>query len=177
MSIATTVQRHLDQHKVDYDIVFHPQSHSNLHSARLAGLPPDCIAKAVILEDDAGYVMAVIPTSRRVHLGMLSRELGRPLRLARESELGTLFGDCRRGAVPPVGIAYGVETLLDEDLGEKSDIYFEAGDHEELIHLKGAEFMAVMQGARRGHYCVDASKAESKRSGSSDPRDWGFYGS
>ncbi len=108
MAIAMTVRNYLDQHDIDYNIVFHPKSHGNLHSAKLAHVPPDCVAKPVILEDDDGYVMAVIPASRHVQLGALSQELKRPLRLAMEHEIGKLFRDCHLGAVPPIGTAYGL---------------------------------------------------------------------
>jgi Ala-tRNA(Pro) deacylase len=177
MAIAMTLSNYLDQLDIDYDIVFHPKSHGSLHSARLAHVPPDCMAKPVVLEDDGGYVMAVIPSSRRVQLGMLSQELQRPLRLAQEHELGKLFGDCQLGAVPPIGAAYGVETLLDNTLSEMADIYFEAGDHEELIHVKGAEFVSMMAGARRGRFTRPATDGKAAPSEVPESLPGNFYGS
>lgn len=177
MAIAMTLKNHLDRLGIDYDIVYHARSHGNLHSAKLAQVPPDCVAKPVILEDDNGYVMAVVPSSRRVALGMISADLHRSLRLAEEHELSALFGDCHLGAVPPIGWAYGVQTLLDDTLSEKSDVYFEAGDHEELIHVTGLEFMSVMAGARRGRFTRSALRTEAGADEVPYPLTPDFYGS
>ena len=32
------------------------------------------------------------------------------------------------------------------------DIYFEAGNHEELVHMSGAQFRALMKGADLGEF-------------------------
>ena len=56
-----------------------------------------------------------------------------------------MFADCEPGAIPPVGQAFGMETIIDDSLNECQDIYMEAGDHEDLIHLKGTAFRRLMQ--------------------------------
>src|SRR5581483_1866835 len=112
-------------------------------------VPGDRLAKSVVLQDDSGYVMAVLPSTHHVRLGKLSRELNRNLRLATEDELAALFADCERGAVPAVGLAYGMTTIVDDSLEEQPEIYFEAGDHEQLVHMSRDAFMALMESA--GH--------------------------
>jgi Ala-tRNA(Pro) deacylase len=44
-------------------------------------------------------------------------------------------------------------TVIDNNLGAQPEIYFEAGDHEELIHMKQEEFTVLM------HDAVDAGFA------------------
>jgi Ala-tRNA(Pro) deacylase len=150
MAIAATVEDCMARHGVTtYDIISHPQSHCSMETAQLTHVPGECLAKSVILEDDNGYLMAVLPSNRHVKLGALSRDLQRPLRLTTELQLALLFMDCELGAIPPVGEAYGLETLLDESLADKPDVYFEAGDHQELIHVDGDSFMRMMASARR----------------------------
>jgi Ala-tRNA(Pro) deacylase len=60
-----------------------------------------------------------------------------------------LFKDCEVGAVPPVAMAYGLATYLDESLASQPDIYFEAGDHEALIHMRTEQFLSLMEGTER----------------------------
>jgi Ala-tRNA(Pro) deacylase len=72
---------------------------------------------------------------------------GRPVRLATEAELKEMFADCSAGAVPPLGGAYGMETIWDDCLMERSEVYFEAGDHETLVHMKTPDFVKLMEGA------------------------------
>jgi Ala-tRNA(Pro) deacylase len=150
MAIAIAVEDYMARHGLTtYDIIRHPQSHFSMETAELAHVPGECLAKSVILEDDDGYLMMVLPSTRHVKLGALSRDLQRQLRLATELELAQLFKDCEPGAIPPVGEAYGLETLIDESLADKPDVYFEAGNHQELIHVDGDSFMRMMASARR----------------------------
>jgi Ala-tRNA(Pro) deacylase len=146
MSIATSVQQYLDRQHIKYDLLMHPATQDAAHSAELAHVPGDQLAKAVILEDDNGYLMAVLPASHKLDLRSLGRELNRDeLTLADEHELTTLFRDCARGAVPPLGPLYDIETILDSSLADIPVVYFEAGDHLTLIRLKGENFRQLME--------------------------------
>jgi Ala-tRNA(Pro) deacylase len=149
MTIAAKLMSYMNDNHIKYEVCMHPLSHSSAETARVAHVPMDRLAKSVVLEDEEGYVMVVLPANRRVHLGEVSRMLRRPLRLANEGEFVRLFDDCAPGAVPPVGRAYGLTTILDESLAEAPEVYFEAGDHLALIHLDPDQFMTLMQGAVR----------------------------
>ena len=46
--------------------------------------------------------------------------------------------------IPSVGPAYGMETLVDDTIAEQPEIYFEAGDHEQLIQVSTEVFEALM---------------------------------
>jgi Ala-tRNA(Pro) deacylase len=85
-----------------------------------------------------------------VDLGAVHRQLDRELGLATDRELVELFKDCEPGAWPPLGPAYGIDTILDQSLVEATDIYFEAGDHRALVHLSGGDFIKLMANALRG---------------------------
>jgi len=104
------------------------------------------------MEDDQGYIMVVLPSNRQVNLGELHRQLNRNLGLATESELSRLFKDCEVGALPAIGPAYGMETVVDDTLAEQADIYFEAGDHEQLIHVSSETFQSLL-GEKTRHGC------------------------
>ena len=74
--------------------------------------------------------------------------------MASESELTFLFGDCELGAIPPVGPAYGMVTVVDDSLADQPEIYFEAGDHEKLIHMNQKEFTVLMDNAGHGRFAA-----------------------
>ncbi len=150
MAIASTVSGYLAEHDVAYDVLTHPHTATSGETAEASHVPGTCLAKSVILEDDLGYLMAVLPSNRQVNLGELHRQLNRNLGLATESELGRLFRDCEPGALPAMGPAYGMETIVDDLLAEQPEIYFEAGDHEQLIHVS-AEVFEVLMGDRIQH--------------------------
>ena len=151
MTVAASVVRVLTDHGTEYDLVAHPKSFSSIGSANAAHVPEDHIAKGVLLKDDGGYVLAVIPASEWVDLRRLKTELDRDLAMAPEREVDALFKDCAPGAVPPLGEAYGLDMVLDDSLTSLSSIYFEGGDHEHLVRIDGDQFNALMRGVRRGH--------------------------
>ncbi|MBI2382692.1 MAG: YbaK/EbsC family protein [Gammaproteobacteria bacterium] len=150
MGIAITLREYLDQTGVPYDVLPHPYTPTSRRAAESAHIPPSQMAKSVMLEDDRGYVMAVVPATNRVELANLEKQLGRRLMLATERELDDVFGDCAKGAIPAIGQPYGVDVVWDDALSECSDVYFEAGDHEDLVHLRGKDFRSLMGQARHG---------------------------
>ena len=152
MHIANRVRDYLIQHGVTYDVIVHPQTRCSQESAAAAHVPGDRLVKSVVLEDDNGYLMVVLPSTRRVRLGVLSAELQRHLRLATEAELKNLFGDCEQGAIPPFGPAYVMETVWDESLENVPEVYVEAGDHEVLIRIDGKTFLSLLGSARHGNF-------------------------
>ncbi len=78
----------------------------------------------------------------------LEEEIGEPITFASEQELPDIFPDCELGAVPAIGPAYGLETIIDTRLRTQPDIYFEAGDHEELAHISEPQFETLLAEAR-----------------------------
>lgn len=155
MAIAETVKNFLTEHAVDYNLPYHPHSGSSHETAEEAHVDEDHIAKGVIVKDASGYAMVVVPAINYVEMKRLRKELNRDLELVEEDEFSKLFPDCEPGAVPPLGTAYGVETFLDEGLASLANIYFEAGDHEHLVHINGDDFRNLLSGVRHGHYSQD----------------------
>ncbi len=140
MAISSTVKRYMEDRHVPYELVYHPRTYTAHDAAAHAHIPEAQLAKGVVLKDAQGYLEAVLPADEDVALGVLATRLGRSLDLASEGEVEHLFGDCALGAVPALGHAFGVETVVDERLGASPHVYFEAGDHEHLVHLHGASF-------------------------------------
>ncbi len=154
MSIPSRLSNYLDQRGACYDICAHEPNRSSAETARWAQVLPRQLAKSVILEDDTGYVMAVVPADKTVMLGHLSQLLGRKeLRLSDESRIALLFEDCDRGAVPPVGMAWGIDTIVDDELEANDVVYMEGGDHERLLRMSHHQFHELMSAARHGHFC------------------------
>ncbi|HZP94689.1 MAG TPA: YbaK/EbsC family protein [Burkholderiales bacterium] len=152
MTIPARVRNYIVEHHAMFDVFEHPLTMNSAQTAHAVHIPPERLAKSVILEDDDGYLMAVLPANGRVHLGELSRQTGRKLRLATETEIARIFDDCEPGAVPPVGPAYGLQTMIEESLLEQPDVYFEAGDHTEVIHMSAEQFVGLMAGVPHMHF-------------------------
>ena len=152
MAISRSLKNYLEEQGVQYDVVRHVHTESSMHTAAAAHVPGDRLAKSVLMVDEEGCLLVVVPSSHRVQLGELDRQLERNLGLATEDELRELFKDCKIGAIPPVGAAYGIETVVDENLTKQPEVWFEAGDHELLIHVSGEQFSKPVGNAPRRRF-------------------------
>jgi Ala-tRNA(Pro) deacylase len=156
MSIPSRLCSWLDEHGAHYELCPHQHSRTSAETARTAHVPPHQIAKSVLLEDDDGCVVAVLPADRNVRLHALSELLERErLRLADEDRIAELFADCERGAIPALGMAWGLETVVDEALDGNAVVYIEGGDHEHLLRMSRDDFHALMRSAHHGHFSGD----------------------
>jgi len=159
MAAASTVQRYLNQRDIQFDTLAHLPAVSSMRAAKAADISADKMVKAVLLkklenrvENTEGYILAVIPASHRLHRLELQTRVGEHIDLAFEEEFTGLFPDCAPGAIPPLGEAYGIETIVDDSIVEQSDIYFEAGDHVTLVHVTGPAFCSLMTNAMHGRF-------------------------
>ncbi len=148
MAIPATVREYLEQAGVEYQVVEHPYTETSMRSAEAAHVTGEDVAKGVLLKDESGYVLAVVPATHNVQVGEVQGQLGRALEPAPEGDLAIVFTDCAVGAVPALGPAYQLETITDEALRGHDRIYFEAGDHEELIQLSGGDFESLLAPSR-----------------------------
>lgn len=156
MPIAPTVQAYLEQHRVAYEIISHRHAVTSVETAKAAAVSPCQIAKPVVLGDARGYVMAVVPGDEHVDIDHLSQRLRRRLRLVAEGTLGFLFRDCELGAIPPLGRAYGIETIVDDRVLAQDHVCFMAGDHDALVRVDADAFHQLTHGM--GHAPIgDAS--------------------
>jgi len=154
MNIAPTLIRQLAQQGIAYDVKHHNHTNTSLNSAYSASVPTSQVVKSVLLEDDDGYVMALVPANQHVKINQLNTVLNRNMKLSSEHELHRLFIDCELGAIPPIGEAYGIETIVDYNFDDCSDVYIEAGNHTDLLHLSGGSFRKLMQSAQHANLCV-----------------------
>jgi len=62
MAIAITLEEFFAKENVNYEVIKHRPTATALDSSVSAKLPPEQVAKAVILEDsDGGFLMASVP--------------------------------------------------------------------------------------------------------------------
>jgi Ala-tRNA(Pro) deacylase len=152
MTLAPKLRRYLDARHVVYEIVPHAPTRTAMQNARVCDIPPERLVKGVLLETPDDYLLAVLPSDRRVELPELKNELGLNTRLAGEDDLTMVFDDCAVGAVPPLGFTYGVTTIVDDSLNGQPDVYFEGGDHVSLVHVDQGEFARLTGQAKHGHF-------------------------
>ena len=152
MAMAMTMREYLKNQDVDFDEIRHPKEVTASRVAQQAHVSGEKMAKAVLIKGDSGYRVLVIPSTCKVDLNSLSRQLHERLGLATADDIQQLFGDCDLGALPALAQAYGVRVCYDDALTSQPDIYMEAGDHETLVHMGNVEFRRLMSRAEHGRF-------------------------
>jgi Ala-tRNA(Pro) deacylase len=153
MTIAPTLQKHLDSN-VTYDMITHEPTLSSTRTAQASHVSGNCLAKAIVLRHNGGYMLAVLPASHHIELADLKRQVGDDAELANEKEIRQLFPDCALGAIPPVGACYELDVIVDDSIQQPPEVYLEGGDHTTLVHMTQAQFTRLMADARHGRFSV-----------------------
>lgn len=149
MSMAMTLKEYLVSLHFTYDTIRHPHADTSLQTAVSAHVSADLVAKPLLFGDEQSYVLIVIPASHKIDNKKLQEQTGRHLLMVSEEELEAVFIDCEKGAIPATGEAYGIDTLVDEGLMTRDDVYFESGDRELLIHMRGDTYRQLMKCAKQ----------------------------
>lgn len=147
MGVAPTLQEYLDSNDLAYEVVDHLPKKLNQVNPQDGVITGDRVAKPVLLGDDDSYLLAVLPYSHRLDIDRLNQAMARSLVIMNQNELEATFHDCDRGAIPPTGNLYGVDTLVDPKLFDKDEVFLESGDKDLMIRMSGDEFRRLMQEA------------------------------
>ena len=144
MTAASDLRHELDRAGFDYDVIDHPRTLTAREEADAVGVPPDHVAKTVVLSSDDRYVRAVIPASEHLDLHKVRQVLGDAhARLATEAELVFAYPMYELGAVPPLGVPAGDRVLVDLGLAARDSVLLEAGSHSESVRMKAADLLAL----------------------------------
>jgi len=139
--IPQPLKKLLDENHIKYAVIHHSPAYTAQEIAASAHIHGVEMAKTVIVILGTTPAMVVLPASKRVSMESLERVTARKgIRLAEEDEFVELFPDGERGAMPPFGNLYGVETYLDRELAAHDMIAFNAGTHTEVLRMHYGDY-------------------------------------
>ena len=158
MSVQTgvaAVTEFLEREGISYEVVEHERTQTAVAEARAAGVPAADVAKTIVLRDEVGLRLAVIPASERLDMHKLRQALAsRGLRLVTEQEMAKEFDEFEVGAVPPFGSMFDALELVDERLLEHDRILCGGGDHEHAVLVDPRDVVRAGE-ARVADICQD----------------------
>jgi len=136
MPVLAKLKAYLDENRVPYEVLSHRSACTAQEVAAAQHVPGREMAKVVMAKTGDGFVMAVLPATRRLDVEKLAARVpeGRA-RLATEDEFFGLFPQCERGAMPPFGNLFGLPVYVDESLALDEHIVFPAGSCTETVRL------------------------------------------
>jgi Ala-tRNA(Pro) deacylase len=154
--VTEEIVRELERNGLSYGLLAHRPTMTAGEEAAALDVPPEQVAKTVVLATEGGYVRAVLPASERLDLHK-ARELlgdGKATRLATEEELAAAYPMFELGAVPPFGGPAGDRTVIDRRLAEQESVVIEAGSHDESVRITFQDLVTVT-GAGLADICAD----------------------
>lgn len=160
MSTSITVRRYLNKQDVRYATTEFTGSVNEMFVNGNEKINPAQIAKAVVLKDIRGMLMAVLPGPHMLDIDAINRQLHRNLKEADAKDYQTVFADCTPGILPPLGEAYGFETVIDDGLLDQDLVYFVSGNNNELVRISGYDFQLLHSNAWYGNTFSHISRKE-----------------
>lgn len=151
MSTSITVRRYLEAQDVCYSTVACPVDSQGRWQGEVGKIHPSSVARAMILKDISGLVMAILPITHRLKLDALNRQLHRKLKPAEEIDYRGVFADCSPGILPALGEAYGFETVIDDSLLDQDFVYVASGNRGDLVRMTGQDFQLLHSNAWYGN--------------------------
>ena len=149
MEPARRIEAYLNARGVAFRLLPHHQTTTLAEAARAVGIKFNQMVRAVMLQDGEGLLMAVIPAHHLLDFATLGRVLGRTVQPASREHLTTTFPDCEPGSIPPLAEPYGLSAIIDEQISQIGEVYFEPGSREYLLSVSGADFMQLNHLSRR----------------------------
>jgi len=140
MEIPKKLISYLNEKKVPYEILHHPEAFTAQTIAAAEHVKGRHHAKVVMVKSGGQHLMTVLPADSRLDLENLEKLTGKPAAIESEAEFKDLFPDCAPGAMPPFGDLYGVPTYVDKSLTKEDYIVFEAGTHTDAIKLSYGDY-------------------------------------
>jgi Ala-tRNA(Pro) deacylase len=134
----------------DFRLTHHDPVMTSAEAATVRGTDLRSGAKAMLVKTKAGFVLAVLAADRKVNWKLLAPLVGdKGARFANDEELQQATG-LTKGAVPPLGVLFGLRTIYDRSLLEVESVNFNAGTHrdsvtmarDDLIRIGGGELAA-----------------------------------
>jgi Ala-tRNA(Pro) deacylase len=140
MEIPQKLINYLNEKKVNYEILHHPEAFTAQTVAAAEHVKGRHHAKVVMVRSGGEHLMTVLPADCRIDLEKLEKVTGNPTYLEGETDFKGLFPDCAPGTMPPFGDLYGLPTYMDKSLAEEDYIVFEAGTHTDAIRLNYTDY-------------------------------------
>ena len=133
----------LRREAADFRLTRHEPVTTSAEAAAVRGAELRSGAKAMLVKTKAGFVLVVLAADRKVDWKLLAPLVGdKGARFATDDELQRTTG-LSKGAVPPLGVLFGVRAIYDESLLEVETVNFNAGTQTQSVTMGRADLVRV----------------------------------
>ena len=156
----TTLTDYLDHEGIEYEVLMHDRAFTGIAEAQALGIKADEVLKTVIVDTGGRHVALVLPSGEHLDMALVRSVLDdRDASLADEGEITHDFGGFELGALPPVALLLGIETIVDPTVRDHGQVIFAAGtqtesvkvDAEPLFDAQSVRFAEIAEVWNEGH--------------------------
>ncbi|WP_286805966.1 MULTISPECIES: HDOD domain-containing protein [unclassified Marinimicrobium] len=147
MPLPTSVESLLNSQNIHYDLATAPVDANNQplwHDQHLRNVGA---AKAVLLEDEKGRILAVISADTLLDLNAVNRQMDRELRATNQGAVRQFCDTYSLQSVPALPKLAGLPTLVDKQLLSRESLLLDSGDDTQLLHINRDDFQQVLEDA------------------------------
>src|SRR5260370_7631749 len=127
MEIPNKLISYLNDKKVGYEILHHPEAFTAQTVAAAEHIKGRQHAKVVMVKSGGQHLMTVLPADHRVDLEKIEKITSQPAVFQAENEFKSLFPDCAVATMPPFGHLYAFTTPFNKSLTQQNTTVFYAG--------------------------------------------------
>ncbi len=144
MSVPAWITSNLDARAVAYRHMHHRTAYTAQAAANHEHVPGARFGKVVVAIANGRPALLVMPAHERIDPSRARATLAATdFRLAHEDEIARLLPDVEVGAIPPLPHWPDVDIWMDPSLRHDGEFVFEAGTHEDTIHMDFADWMRI----------------------------------
>lgn len=150
MALSKTVQQYLQKSNVPFEAVEHKIVFTAYDLAATLKEKLEGIGKTLLIKADNGFVLVLLPASRRLDLAKLKNALGaRKLSIVSEKEMIAKF-KVKAGGLTSFGALHKAEVFVDFSLLRASKVLVAAGSFTDHVRMKARDFVKL-ENAKTGN--------------------------
>lgn len=146
------IYEYLDSLGLFYEVIEHEETRSLEQVAKLCAIPRAELLRTVVLSEDHGVLMAILPCDRLLDFFVLCKTLNRRLMPAQSETLELIFKECEPNSYPPLPDYFAMDAILDKSILSLEYVYFEPGNHHSLIKMKKQDFLSLLHNSWQGDF-------------------------
>ncbi len=165
MNLPDAIRDYLDQRGLPYRLMAFPSGESLNQIAEKFAIPLQQMARMVLLKEKSGLVMAILPCSHILDFSLLYQLSQCNFEPVHGTETAHFFQShgCSARSYPPLPEVFGIPALVDSslDMDDEDQVYFDGGSGTALVHMRNADFRALLAGARWERFATPLADLDS----------------
>jgi len=150
MAIPKEIIKYLDKRGAKYAIVTHKKVYTAYDAAQTLRKKLDEIAKNLLVKTDKGFIVAILPASKRLDLNALKKLMNakgmgvKKIEIPKEMIMVRLL-KIKPGALPAFGSLHDLQVYMDKAMQKAKKVIFPTGSFTDSVEMAVREFEKLEQ--------------------------------